>query len=420
VIQGRKASGLNEAAGLPKNKSLSPSSVLEAGFFIFCTRAGKEGSMQNSIMSRAVALGRRKKSTAMLPKAWRHALVLLVALWAGVVLAAEPTTPPGGAAPKIQGAAADRKNLPPRPEYVTAWPRKVEVAKPDPVLGDKPFQEIWAYNKAFAKRFKNLSPEGATEDFSPGAYALVFRVYKMVLWTHVKGYPEQYTCEYDLYFDNSVHIPLSDKPLKVIQRPPGVTMSYLRLEPVNESDRQALTNAKATPFEPQQWPAVFADGPLDGRFATFGFAYYPDLAPGLAMVRLTGILNRTLAPKAEGTHYWLSLLGKHPYREGSGGRALSGSYMRGIRGSFNPGPVPDKEGYFRMPEAFYHAVLPKVTLAKALNDCIGLRHASTLPNKASVEEWTEVFAACKDMEQNGTIYNVRGKRVIEGLSNLGF
>ena len=380
--------------------------------------------MQNSIMSRAVALGRRKKSTAMLPKAWRHALVLLVALWAGVAFAAaEPSKPAGGAVPRVTVTDADRQGFPPTPEYVTAWPKKVEVAKPDPVLGDKPFQEIWAYNKAFAKRFKNLPPEGATEDFSPGAYALVFRVYKKVLWKSF-NYPPQYACEYDLYFDNSIRIPLSDKTKMIIPYPPGVTESHLRLEPVNESDRASLTNAKAASFRVQLPPAIFADGPLDGRFATFGITnYYPDLAPGMSMVRLTAIFScRALAPKAEGTHYWISLLGTHPYLEGSGGRALSGSYMRGMQGSFNPGPAPVKEDYFRMPDAFYQAVLPKVTLAKALNTCIGLRHASTLPNKATAERWAEIFAACEDTEKNGTIYDlvlIRDK-IREGLSNLGF
>jgi hypothetical protein len=368
-----------------------------------------------------VSLGQRKKSALLSAKTWRNALVLLVALWSGVACAAEPSAPAGGVTPQGKASVAERQNLPPRPEYVTAWPRKVGVATPDPVLGDKPFQEIWAYNKEFAKRFKNLPPEGATEDFSPGAYALVFRVYKMVLWKSF-NYPPQYACEYDLYFDNSIQIPLSERTLKVVpQYPAGFTESYRRLEPVGESDRLILANAKATPFEVQQWPAIFADGPLDGRFATFGVGYYPDLAPGMSMVRLSAMRNcEALAPKAKDTHFWFSLFGTHPYLTGPRGKSLSGSYMHGIQGSFNPGPTPAKEGYFRMPESFYQAVLPKVTLAKALNDCIGLRHASTLPNKASMEEWAEVFAACKYMEQNGTIYNVRGKRVSEGLSKIGF
>jgi hypothetical protein len=422
VIQGRKATGLNEAAGLPKNKSLSPSSVLEAGFFYFCTRAGKEGSMQNSIMSRAVALGRRKKSTAMLPKAWRTAIVLLIALWAGVAFAAaEPSKPAGGAVPRVTVTDADRQGFPPTPTYVTAWPRKVEVAKPDPVLGDKPFQEIWAYNKAFAKRFKNLSPEGATEDFSPGAYALVFRVYKEVIFD---GHKEQYRCEYDFYFDNSIRIPLSDKPTWVDKYtyPQGVTESYVRLEPQSEPDRQALRVAKPTVVDVKQRALILADGPLDGRFATLGIAYYSDLAPRLAMVRLTTMFNcEALAPKAGTNHFWLSLFGNRPYKEGRLSKALHGSYLPRLQGSFEPGPEPAKNGYFfRVPEKFYRAVLPKVTLAKALNDCIGRRYASTLPNKASAEKWAEIFAACEDMEHNGTIYNLLGGKISEGLSELGF
>lgn len=366
-------------------------------------------------------LGQRKKSAMLSAKAWRHAIVLVVALWSGMALAAEPSAPTGGVAPQVKVPATSRQDFPPTPEYVTAWPRKVEVAKPDPVLGDKPFYEVWAYNKEFAKRFKNLPPEGATEDFSPGAYALVFRVYKTVLWKSF-NYPPQYACEYDLYFDNSVRIPLSERPIKVVpQYPPGFTESYRRLEPVSESDRQALANVKATPFEVQQWPAIFADGPLDGRFATFGVGYYPDLAPGMSMVRFSAMRNsQAIAPKRDGTHLWLSLFGKHPYLEGPRGKAFSGSYMRGVQGSFKPGPTSDKEGYFRMPEVFYHAVLPKVTLAKALNDCIGQRHSYALPNKGSAETWAKVFSACEDMEQNGTIYEVIGGRVREGLPDLGF
>lgn len=200
-----------------------------------------------------------------------------------------------------------------------------------------------------------------------------------------------------------------------------MTESYSRLETVNESDSKALCVAKPSPFDIQQRLAVFADGPLDGRFVTFGAAYYPDLAPGLAMLRFPSIFScKALAPKAEGTHYWLSLLGKHPYLESPSGKARSGSYVRDAHGSFNPGPAPNKDGYFRMPEAFYQAVLPKVTLAKALNECINQRHVSSLPNKWPQESWAKVFAACEEMEKNGTVYNVLGGRVSEGLSNLGF
>ncbi|MBU1404539.1 MAG: hypothetical protein KKA71_03765 [Proteobacteria bacterium] len=159
-------------------------------------------------MKLLLPLGQRKKSVLISAKAWRNvSLVLLIALWSTVALAAEPSAPAGGVAPQVKVPATSRQDFPPTPGYVTAWPRKVEVAKPDPVLGDKPFQEIWAYNKAFAKRFKNLPPEGITEDFFPGAYALVFRVYKEIIF---KGYPEQYRCEYDFYFDSSIRIPQLD------------------------------------------------------------------------------------------------------------------------------------------------------------------------------------------------------------------
>ncbi|MDH4321530.1 MAG: hypothetical protein OEV73_08550 [Desulfobulbaceae bacterium] len=183
-----------------------------------------------------------------------------------------------------------------------------------------------------------------------------------------------------------------------------------------------MHNAKAASFLVQMPPAIFADGPLGGRFTTIAITnYYPDLTPGMSMVRLTALFNcEALAPKAEGTHIWLSLFGKHPYLEGPRGKSLSGGHVRGLQGSYTPGPAPAKEGYFRMPEAFYRAVLPKVTLAKALNLCIGQRHVYSLPNEWPQENWAKVFAACEDMEQNGTIYNVLGGRVSEGLSDIGF
>lgn len=349
----------------------------------------------------------------------RGGLVLLAFCLAAQVWAASDDVSAGSKQlPHVSNYVAPQ--LPPIPDYVKAWPKQVAVEKPDPVLGDKPFREIWAYSKDFARRFKNLPIEGANADLSVGAYALVFRVYKEVIFD---GHQEQYRCEYDFYFDNSIRIPLSEKPTWVHKYtyPQGVTESYVRLDPVNESDRQVLHAAKPSPVDVQQLLAIFADGPLDGRFATFGVAYYPDLAPGLAMVRFPAMVNCTaLAPKSDTAHFWLSLFGKHPYKGRPGGEARIGTYVRGLQGYFSPGPEPLKEGYFRVPEAFYRAVLPKVTLAKALNLCVNQRHAYTLPNMGSPETRAKVFAACKDMEENGSIYEVLGGRISEGLSERGF
>lgn len=310
--------------------------------------------------------------------------------------------------------------LPPRPDYVTAWPKQVPVEKPDPVLGDKPFWEIWTYSTEFAKRFKGFPVEGADTDFSPGAQAFVFRVYKEAIF---KDYPEQYRCEYDFYFDSSIRIPLSDKPTWVYKYryPTGVTESYVRLDPVNESDHQTLRAAKPAPFDVRQRSVILSDGPLDGRFATFGVAYYPDLAPGLAMARLPAFFNcEALAPKLDTIHFWLSLFGHRPYKEGSLSTAVHGSHMRGMKGSFDPGSEPIKEGYFRVPEAFYRTVLPKVTLVKVLNDCVRYHHAYTLPNKGSPESWAKLFSACKEIEERGVIYSFPFSNVVKGLDELGF
>lgn len=150
-----------------------------------------------------------------------------------------------------------------RPEYVTAWPKQVPVEKPDPVMGDKPFWETWAYSPEFAQRFKGFPIEAAEPELSPGMHAMVFRIFKEVIFT---GYPEQYRCEYEVYFDSSTQIPLSESPRTpdpsyARNVPPG----YTRLVPINEADRTSLRNAKPAPFVVRKWADALVDGPLDGR-----------------------------------------------------------------------------------------------------------------------------------------------------------
>lgn len=307
------------------------------------------------------------------------------------------------------------------PDYVTNWPKQVPVEKPDPVLGDKPFVEIWAYSKEFAKRFRGFSIEKADADFSTGAHAIVFRVYKEVIF---KGYPEQYRCEYDFYFDSSIQIPLSEKPtwIRKYKYPTGVSESYKRLDAVNDIDRLALRDAQPAPFDTQQRAVLLVDGQLDGRFATHGIGYYPDIVPGLSMARLTTVFNcEAIAPKRNGTHYWISLYGNRP-KEGPLGKAYAGyggSYRPSIKGSFDPGSAPIKEGYFRVPEAFHRAVLPKVTLVKVLNRCISKKYIFTLPNnKASEEQQKQILHVCKGAEEQGVIYDFYRQQY--GLYELGF
>ncbi len=226
------------------------------------------------------------------------------------------------------------------PDYVTNWPKQVPVEKPDPVLGDKAFVEIWAYSKEFAKRFKGFPAEKADSDFSAGAQAIVFRAYKEVIF---RGYPEQYRCEYDFYFDSAIKVSFSDKPTWIhkYKYPSRVSESYKRLNPVDDSGHETLRNAKPAPFDTQQRAVLLADGQLDGRFATLGIGYYPNVVPSLSMARLTTIFNcEALAPKRDGTHYWLSLFGSRPYKEGPLSKAYGGSYQPSIKGNFTPGPQP--------------------------------------------------------------------------------
>lgn len=73
------------------------------------------------------------------------------------------------ATPALAAGSEAATPLPPRPDYVTAWPKQVPVEKPDPVLGDKPYLEIWSYSKEFGKRFKGFPIEGAdTPTVRPG------------------------------------------------------------------------------------------------------------------------------------------------------------------------------------------------------------------------------------------------------------
>ncbi len=307
-----------------------------------------------------------------------------------------------------------------RPEYVTAWPKQVPVEKPDPVLGDKPFWETWAYSSEFAQRFRGFPIEAAEPELSPGIHALVFRIFKEVIFT---GYPEQYRCEYEIYFDSSIEIPLSESPRTPDPNyakniPPG----YKRLDAIEEMDRKGLLSAKPAPFYVQRWAALLADGPLDGRFTTFGVIYVPHLTPRLAMARLSaGFDCRASAPKRDNSRFWLSLFGKNPYSAGKPGASVHGSYVPSFKGTFDPGAHPEKDGYFRVPEAFYQTVLPKVTLVKTLNSCISKGYIYTLPNKGSPGYWAEIFSVCKNAEQLGLIYGFEPDgSVVRGLNEFGF
>lgn len=129
-----------------------------------------------------------------------------------------------------------------------------------------------------------------------------------------------------------------------------------------------------------------------------------------------------MAPKSESGIHWLSLFGDRPYKDDTDTTLLKGyegSYRPGIKSTFKPGPNPEKNGYLRVPEAFYKGVLPKVTLVKVVNNCIVKRYLRTLPNdKTPADEWEQITQICREVEEQGLIYDFYERRY--GLYKLRF
>ncbi|WP_373001269.1 hypothetical protein [Sulfurimonas sp.] len=120
------------------------------------------------------------------------------------------------------------------PAYVTAWPKQVPVEKPDPILGDELVWEHWIYSARFAKRFEGFALEQADSELKDSPIqAIVLRIYKKNIWLGVNdNYPEQYVTDVDLYFDDSIKIPLSNKKWKHTKSdnyPNGIEASFMEL-----------------------------------------------------------------------------------------------------------------------------------------------------------------------------------------------
>lgn len=314
------------------------------------------------------------------------------------------------------------------PEYVTVWPKQVPVEKPDPVLGDKPFWEFWVYSEAFAKRFKGFPVDKADPELRDGLKALALRIYKINLWAGVNpSYPELYACEIDAYFDSSTVLPLAEsgKPRHIFPvYPARVSGSFKRLDPVEERDTQAIRASKPAPFNMEAQPLIFAD-PLDGRFENFGVReYHPNLAPGLSYIGLlASFACEVTAPLKDGGSHWLSLQGENPYNKGKRRNGPAhGTYEPGIKDTFDPGPTPKSHGYFRVPEAFNKAALPKVTLVKVMNWCIQQRHRpSDWRVNGQTIGWQQLMYRCEEAEQRGRILpDPRYYSSKEGLQDTGY
>jgi hypothetical protein len=316
------------------------------------------------------------------------------------------------------------------PNYVTAWPRQVPVEKPDPVLGDRLFWESWVYGEEFAKRFKGFPIEKADAELKEGLVkAIALRIFKTNLWQGINpSFPEQYACEWDIYFDSHLQIPLQGGPKRIAPwpYPNGVSGSYKRLDAYAQSDRQAIEASKSASSNPKIAPLVFAV-PLDGRYKTYRVReYHPRLTNGLALlVMQAGEGCEITTPLQEHGSSWLSLLGDRPYSKDLDGDdqslwlGMEGSFRSGIRSVFASRSILNAKGYFRVPETFSKGMLPKVALVKSLNICITQRHSyyrkTGIDSQRSVEK---MFGICRDAEEQGVVRDIYSGK--DELQDLGY
>jgi hypothetical protein len=309
-------------------------------------------------------------------------------------------------------------------DYRRAWPTRAAVLEPDPVLGKERFWEGWVYSKAFAERFHGFDPAHAEPDMNPDVHAIVFRTYKEKVFDYR---PEMFRCEYEIYFDARVHIPLGDLDAPNIPYPPGVSFGFERLRAVREEDAKSLAKAHAESKASRSEPLILADGKLDGRHARFGLTYFPVVVPGISAVKLGrgGSQCEVLAPKRPGSRYWIWLFGELSFDRRSGQPHRYGAEFSKwlMDGTFDPGPLGQAlgKGFVRMPEAFYARLLPKVTLIKALNQCISYRAGYEQGFIKDVDgSRAKAFAACAEVEGKGEIHEIGLRGVVKGWHKVGF
>lgn len=319
------------------------------------------------------------------------------------------------------------------PEYVRAWPKQVAVDKPDPVLGDKLVWEQWIYSERFAKRFKGFSPDQADQELKDSPIqAIVLRIYKKNLWMGVNdSYPEQYATDIDLYFDDTIQIPLSEKQwihTKSDNYPEGIAESYKSLKPVDPNDKQALQAVKPVDFFLKQPVIIFA-APLDGRFSSLGARYYPKLVDGITFLSLKSrILGGVAVPLAKDGSLWFSLFGVRSYKNQvitDSPIAMGGLYNE-TKGTFIAEEHPKVHGFVRLPKTFTEIALPKMVLINDLNYCITQEHAhANSKHKSETQKsYDEFMGWCSDTKKEGKIFEPRDylfqrpKR--DGLFEIGF
>lgn len=318
---------------------------------------------------------------------------------------------------------APNPNATPVPEYVTAWPKQVLVEKPDPILGDKLVWEYWIYGEEFTKRFEGFVLEKADKELQNSPIkAIVLRLFKKNLWEGINpNYPEQYTVDIDLYFDDAIKIPLSEKfdtdsPLR--KYPKGIEASFKKLVAMKQDDKKSLKEIVETPYRLKQGIYIFVT-PLDGRFEAMGsMHYYPTIVSGLSCITFRkGQTSGAVVPLQTNGALWLSLLGDrsfdvHEYPTSVKGGA--GLYKKTDK-TFESGEHPEEKGYVKLPRSFYEVALPKMALIKVLNVCISDKQYL---NKASKEAQEDLLKHCKEIEETGVIYDLYNNQY--GLTNGGF
>lgn len=319
------------------------------------------------------------------------------------------------------------------PAYVTAWPKQVAVEKPDPILGDKLVWEHWIYSERFAKRFKGFSLEQSDQELKDSPIqAIVVRIYKKNLWMGVNdSYPEQYATDVDLYFDDTIQIPVSEKQwihTKSDNYPEGIEASYKSLQAVDSNDKQMLQAAKPVDFFLKQPILIFA-APLDGRFSSLGVRYYPKLVDGITFLSLKSrILGGVAVPLAKDGSLWLSLFGMRSYKNQvitDSPIAAIGSYNE-IKGNFIVEEHPKTHGFVRLPKMVTEMALPKMALINDLNYCINEEHvhAKSKHKSETQKSYDELMQWCSDAKKDGKIFEPRDylfqrpKR--DGLFEIGF
>jgi hypothetical protein len=329
----------------------------------------------------------------------------------------------------------DNKPIPPLkkrviPKYATAWPKKVKVLKPDPVLGDKDVWEHWIYNEEFAKRFEGFDVEKADVELKNSPIkAITLRIYKDNLWKGSLSSLKQYTCNINIFFDSSIKIPLMNKKLtqrfyKSTSYPKGITSGYDKLIPINKKDKNIYKNKKATSFYLNTYPLILTNQPLDGRFNALSVnEYIPNFIKNVSVINLKSLGSgfcEIVAPIKKDGLLQLSLFGKNPYFDNKitlkSKTALRGLYDEKIIKNFPKNFDFESNGFFKLPNSYYKIALEKAVLIKNLNNCIS-RKSIYEENKykkyphnieKEISSKREIyFSLCEKAELNGEIFDPR-------------